>query len=138
MNIVIGERRSGKTTRLIKESAATGAYIITINHEAARFIMDTASRMGLEIPHPISIRQYMSAKNANYHILSPSLAEAMEVIRNNGVLIDDADIVLQTIFKGIDIHEICINVHDYNKAFYLQDIRKEYDGPNEIVEDKEE
>lgn len=54
MNIYIGERQSGKTRKLIEESAVTGAIIATFSKESCDYIKLQAYKMGLTIPEPIT------------------------------------------------------------------------------------
>ena len=46
MQVTIGERQSGKTTKLIKRSAAEGSYILAVNKHQASAIFKQASEMG--------------------------------------------------------------------------------------------
>lgn len=43
--------RSGKTIDLIRRAVATGGVIIVSNKEAAKFITDTAKKMGVRKPN---------------------------------------------------------------------------------------
>lgn len=96
MDITIGRRGSGKTTMLIRRSAKENVYILTTNRKRADYIFSMARKMGLHIPYPVTIREYMQGgfKGSS--------------IRRDGLLIDDADDVLQEIFFGIRIKEITI------------------------------
>lgn len=123
MNIIVGERCSGKTTELIKKSAATGIYILTINHAAADFIYYQAKQMGLTIPFPITVRQFLRERINGNNYCGSSIARY-------GVLIDDADLVLQQIFGSITVHEIAINDRGDNVS-YLKDLR----GKTDVVEE---
>lgn len=53
MNIYIGTRQSGKTTKLIQLSAETGATIAAATPQMARYIAYMANQMGLKIPEPV-------------------------------------------------------------------------------------
>lgn len=44
---LIGERCSGKTTRLIERSAKEGSYILVANKVMARCVADQAKEMGV-------------------------------------------------------------------------------------------
>lgn len=115
MNIIVGERCSGKTTELIKKSAVTGAYIVTINLRAAEFIFHQAKQMGLNIPFPITVGEMIKEIKNGDRFRGSS-------IYRDGVLIDDADLVLQGIFGNIPIHEIALNDRGDNVS-YLKDMR---------------
>ena len=97
MNIVIGERCSGKTTRLIERSAKEGIYILVANKEMARCIVDQAKEMGLEIPFPVTLDEYLRGNKFQG-----------SSIRRDGLLIDDLDMVLHQLFGGIPIHEVTL------------------------------
>jgi hypothetical protein len=59
MEKIIKERNSGKTTELIKISAQTKNYIICHDHREANRIQDMAHKMGLNIPLPITYREFV-------------------------------------------------------------------------------
>lgn len=62
MDICVGERQSGKTTGLIKQSALTKAIIVVPTLLMARHIEMEAEHMGLEIPTPISTYEFIKRK----------------------------------------------------------------------------
>lgn len=107
MNIVIGERCSGKTTRLIERSAKDQLYILTSTKPRARAIFDNAIRMGLDIPYPITVEEYLRGDKFRG-----------SSIRRDGILIDDLDDVLRVIFTGIPIHEVTMT--DYGNVKRLK------------------
>lgn len=110
MKIIIGERCSGKTTTLIMKSAATQTYILTATKERAKCLFDMARKMDLNMPFPTTVSEFL---RNGYQGSS---------IRRDGLLIDDADDVLKTIFRGIPIHEITMTYRD--NITYLEDLRK--------------
>lgn len=59
MNIYAAERQTGKTTMLVKESAKTGAIIVTPNRQMGSYIISLADRLGVDIPAPITVKQYI-------------------------------------------------------------------------------
>ena len=97
MQITIGERQSGKTTKLIKRSAAEGSYILAVNKHQASAIFKQASEMGVKIPFPVTIDEVLNYKNM----------EGRDMYQK-GILIDESVSVLEYIFKGIPIHELTI------------------------------
>ena len=97
MNVVIGERCSGKTTRLIERSAKEGIYILVANKGMARCVADQAKEMGLEIPYPITVGEYLRGNKFQG-----------SSIRRDGLLIDDLDMVLDLLFRGIPIREVTL------------------------------
>lgn len=100
MDIIIGKRGYGKTTKLIRRCAEEGIYILTSNRRRADCIFSMARKMELNIPYPVTIDEYLRSKFKG------------SSIRRDGLLIDDADDVLKTIFYGIPIKEITITDHD--------------------------
>ena len=92
--IILGKRNSGKTTELIKRSAKDGIYILTNTSAQARLIFDQAKRMGYDIPFPVSWNDFTRTA-----FLGSS-------IRKDGLLIDQADMLLSRIFGNIPIHAV--------------------------------
>ena len=95
MNIIIGKRGTGKTTELIEKSAEKQIYILTATKLRARSLFNSARERGLYIPFPVTLEEYF--KGDKFKGSS---------IRRDGLLIDDADDVLQQIFAGIPIQSI--------------------------------
>ena len=94
---LIGERCSGKTTRLIERSAKEGIYILVANKEMARCVADQAKEMGLDIPFPVTVGEYLRGNKFQG-----------SSIRRDGLLIDDLDMVLDLLFRGIPIREVTL------------------------------
>lgn len=53
-DIYISGRQFGKTTKLIKESARTGATIAVATYSMVNYTMGLAKKLGLEIPQPVT------------------------------------------------------------------------------------
>ena len=98
MDITFGERGSGKTTKLIKRSNAIDIPILTATKFRAEALYRDAERMGLKIPSPITIEEYLRDRNKFKY---------SDVFRD-GLLIDDVEDVLQQIFAGIPIREVTV------------------------------
>lgn len=96
-NYLIGESRSGKTTRLIERSAKEGIYILVANKEIARCVADQAKEMGLDIPYPVTLDEYLRGNKFQG-----------SSIRRDGLLIDDLDMVLDLLFRGIPIRGVTL------------------------------
>ena len=62
MDIRVGERQSGKTTGLIKQSALTKAIIVAPTLTMARYTKEIATEMNLDIPTPISVYEFIKCK----------------------------------------------------------------------------
>lgn len=101
MNIIIGKKGYGKTTLLVKRAAAENIYIMTTDRERARYIAQLARKMGLSISYPVTVNEFFRSNKF-----------ARSSIRRDGLLIDDADDVLQSIFEGISIKDITITDND--------------------------
>lgn len=84
MKIIVGGRASGKTTKLIKESAETGYRIVTSNEGAAKAIYMRAKDLGYDILRPISVMEYVLAPNS---------------FEQDGILIDELENTLGALFK---------------------------------------
>lgn len=92
---IIGERRSGKTTELIRRSAETGAYILVANKYTASLIFNQAKMNDYDIPYPITINEVLSGNISNY-------------VMSKGILIDELDMILSGLFNRVPIHAVTI------------------------------
>lgn len=57
--VLVGKRQSGKTTELIKLAAKDHGVIIASTKESANYIKRTAAEMGMDIPEPISLFEFL-------------------------------------------------------------------------------
>lgn len=80
MKIIYKSRGEGKTTELVKMSASTGIPILCKN---IRYIIDIANELGLNIPEPITIKDYTPFSNEK-------------------ILVDDAEYVLEHLIGRIE------------------------------------
>ena len=96
--IVVGDRQSGKTTRLIKESSRTGAYILVANYRRADALASLARELNVNIPFPVTLEEW---------IRSPMRFEGSE-IGKKGLLIDDIDGVIAELFRPVTIKAMTI------------------------------
>ena len=92
--IIVGKRRSGKTTDAIKESAATGRYILVPNRAMALNLANYAQEIGLHIPFPITAREWQKGVAPN--------------VKRRGVIIDEGLIMLEQLLET-HIHMITIS-----------------------------
>lgn len=81
MEKIIMNRGYGKTTQLIKKSAKTSNYIVCQNQLEASRIQDEAQKLGLDIPFPITYREFIRHEYRGQNI--------------NGFLIDNLEYLLQ-------------------------------------------
>ena len=64
--IIIKERGTGKTTELIKRAAKDSLYILTANRMRAGCIAKFARRMGLFIPFPVTMEEYLKGNKLKF------------------------------------------------------------------------
>lgn len=96
--IIVKERGTGKTTELIKRAAKDSLYNLTANRMRAGCIAKLARRIGLYIPFPVTMEEYLKGNKFRG-----------SCIRRDGLLIDDADDVFQTLLSGIPIRAVTIS-----------------------------
>lgn len=114
--ITIGDRRSGKTTKLIKRSAEEGSYILAASKAQANIIFKQAKDMGLNIPYPITpsdVSKGMGIRGTN--------------IRRKGVLIDEGLELLRAFLISIPIREVILTNND--NIAYLHKPSKDFMMP---------
>ena len=92
---IIGERRSGKTTELIRRSAETGAYILVANKSTASLVFKQAKMNDYDIPYPITIDE----------VLSCTIDRSVWL---KGILIDELDMILSRLLVEVPIHAVTI------------------------------
>lgn len=107
--IYIGPRGCGKTTALIMKSAETGAYIVAPSRCMADYIRKQANDMGYDIPEPLSVDEIFRMKR-NKPFMNTD-------IMRKGLLVDEAQILLQQFFAPTKIWGITVN--DYDNIEYL-------------------
>ena len=98
VKVFLKKRREGKTTELVKMSAETQTYILTLNRIRVEEIVKTANKLGLLIPYPITLEEYYSTKFRGSYIRE--------------ILIDDADDILREIFNVVKINAITMTKED--------------------------
>lgn len=59
MTVYIAGRQTGKTSRLVRESAITGAIIVVPTYQMAEHTLWTAKQLDLKIPEPITVTDYI-------------------------------------------------------------------------------
>ena len=96
----IGPRQNGKTSRLIQLSHETGLYIMAPTRAQAAFIFQQAKKMGLDIHNPVAVIDYMNTRFAGSYI------------RRQGLLVDNADAVLQALMPEIEIKAMTMTYPD--------------------------
>lgn len=104
MEIIIGERGSGKTTELIKRSAETGAYILVATKMMAACVYTDAVHGGYNIPYPITIMEYLNG----------------EFDKRTPILIDELDLALGSIFNLEKVEAVTLTKREYPNITYLE------------------
>lgn len=95
MEIILRNRGGGKTAELIRRSAETGIYILTKDYTRSRAVVTQAHEMGMDIPFPVTVADYMHSDGFNGSFI-------------NKIYIDDADDILQAIFCRVQIEAATI------------------------------
>jgi hypothetical protein len=86
-------RKSGKTHRIIQQSAARNATIICPTKRDAERIKELAKRYNIHIPEPLPATEILAG---NYFL---------EVDNQNPVLVDDADRIMSLLLSNRPILE---------------------------------
>lgn len=82
MDILVGKRQQGKTTRLIKMSAAGGGIIVAPTERSAAYIKTLAKEMGLDIPEPVNWNRFIQNDWARGHKGPYLIDELGEILRS--------------------------------------------------------
>ena len=98
MKIILDERGSGKTIRLVVESHVKNIPIMTVNRQMVKNIKESAKWLGLKIPEPICLDEFLK----NRHIQGRD-----NYNYESGILIDEAHSVLTELLKT-KIHTITL------------------------------
>lgn len=93
---IIGGRRTGKTTELIRRSVETGAHIVVSNHVRAEQVELQAKQLGYDnLPEVLVYdRNFGTRDYKQYDWLK---------LKTEGILVDDIDDILSMVFHGIPI-----------------------------------
>ncbi len=87
MKVLLGKRRSGRTTELIKKSAVDRFYIVCHSQKECSRVFEEAKKMKLSIPFPITFDELRKK------LTGPGV---------RGVHIDNADLLLEQL-AGVEI-----------------------------------
>lgn len=142
MEIINGERRSGRTVALILESAKTGRPILTPSIRQAAYVEAEARKMNLEIPKPHSFGQVVSMRERGFRGARPSEGyfDEREIDRRGGYLIDNADELLEGLLfekLGARVAAVTICVPVTMKDLYREKIEEARKAITEMLEDEE-
>jgi hypothetical protein len=100
MKIILDNRGSGKTKKLILESAETGAVIVAINYSMVQYCLRFARHLNVKIPEPITFSDFISGHYRTRDI--------------PGLLIDDADVLIRRLSQRFEVKTVVFNIQ--NKA----------------------
>ena len=92
MDILIGKRQQGKTTHLIKMSAAGEGIIVAPTEHGAAYIKTLAKEMGLDIPEPVNWSRFTQNGWARGHkgpYLIDELGEILRGVNIKTAILDD-------------------------------------------------
>ena len=68
-DVIVGPRQNGKTTELIRLSAARDEYIIVPTLDMAQVVAKQARAMGLRIPYPVAFCELSRQARPNGEVL---------------------------------------------------------------------
>jgi hypothetical protein len=94
MKYTILPRGKGKSISLITQSAEHGWYIVAHNQAETDRLLMQAKQLGYVIPQPITYDEFLQSQ--------------WQVKGIRGFLIDDADLLLQRLGKGVEIKGISL------------------------------
>ena len=106
MQLIVGERQQGKTTRLIKMSADGKGIIVTATKQNVEHIMTQAKEMGLDIPKPINWEMFIHSYMMK---TGPFLLDEL------GVILSNYGITTATIDIGWSIENLSENQFHYGE-----------------------
>ena len=101
MKIICGERRSGKSTELIKRCANEGGYIVCFDRRTAYQLVQAAKDMELNIPLPITYDefkkgQYYAPGIPMFHIDDVDMfLQSLTPVKIATITLDAPDVVLK-------------------------------------------
>jgi len=99
MNIIVGGRGTGKTTKLIYTSSVLNTPILVHSKKEADRILEMADGLNCEIPEPVVFGEH---KNKHY---------------TNGILIDNAERYIQAALQeylGLQVVACAYSKEDYS------------------------
>lgn len=115
MEIIMGSRRSGKTTKLIEMCAENGGYIVCISRHHAHGIAQMARAMKLKIPQSITFDEFISK----------------QYYAQERLYIDDADALLSMLSR---VPVVAITMTDNPDSLrYSRQVYKDFDEDNVIA-----
>lgn len=114
--IIIGERRSGKTTELIKMSVETGAHIVVRSDPQIKCVLDRAKEMGVEdkLPEVLHAAQFVSG----------NVWKVIKDLDEVGILLDEFSQFYSTIGYIINVPIRAVTITDYDSNLKIRRLEK--------------
>lgn len=91
MELIIG---TGKTHKLMAKAAAHWLYIVCLNRDEVARVAEEAKKLNLEIPRPLSFDEFKRGNFSTFGV--------------RGFLIDNADLLLQSMCQGVPLEGISL------------------------------
>lgn len=115
MNVICGERRSGRTTELIKQcSQDRYSLIVAPNMPMCDVIFQQSKEMGYNIPQPITFHAFLHGQ-FNCHAVEK-------------FYFDELIMSLETVAQGVPIESIVLTTDDPSETvFAKKEISESYD-----------
>jgi cobalamin biosynthesis protein CobD/CbiB len=96
MKIIIGARRSGKSTELIQRAVDEGGFIVTDSSQSAYRLVEMAKEMGIHLSLPVTYEEFLQER---YRGLGVSLFH-----------IDDIERFVQYVARGVTVATITLTL----------------------------
>lgn len=100
MDLIYKPRMSGKTTELIQRAAKDWLYIVCLNRREVERVAEEASRMGQDIPFPITFKEFVRGEFSSKHG------------RIKGFLIDNVDVMLAHAARGVPVVAVTMTLEE--------------------------
>ena len=106
MNYIIGGRRTGKTTKLIKYAAENNGLIITNDERRVKEIEDIAKKLGYTIQKPVTIYELKQKSAGRVKIVRGYMDDADSFLEEQIYRISCGYIKLDTVTMTLDVGEV--------------------------------
>lgn len=98
MELIVGSRQSGKTTKLIEYAHKNDFQIVCEDRRACGNLSDLAFKLNIKIRYPMSFDEFVNQEFFGYHL--------------RGIVIDNADKLLQFISPNLPVFGVTFNIED--------------------------
>lgn len=114
-DLIIGGRATGKSTELVKRSAATGVPILTATHNQRQYLLGLANKLRLTIPKPLIPDD----------VTDPTKFKGRRELALKGILIDNLNEVI-SVLCHCPVN--AVSWTDYGNITHLPDKTVDVDG----------